>query len=449
MTGSSSNLSNSLSNELSAAHTTAEHVTTSAPNLASKSDHAMSSQWSELVAAAANRAVLMRAQPEAWWSAQAERLSAKWLASGLPTTRLEEWKYTNLAGLHAKARTAALCQVQVTAPKGVRVLRLSQTAAEADMPLQTKSSVRALLEIDEDIFFENLSKSMVADPLVILVPSQLSSETPIEINWQGLPLGQWGFGVAVVIVGEGAKVSLIEKYGVEVDAQAFVTSVEIGRGAKLSHLRLQMGASNSDHGYVFASTRAKVLRDASYETAQVSFGSKLSREDLTVELVEAGAEAITDGVFIGRSTQVLDHHTNLVHRVGNTTSGQIYKGVLADESRGVFNGRIAISKNASGSNSSQMNKNLLLSKKVELDTKPQLEIDNDDVKAAHGAAIGRLDSEHIFYLRSRGIGMAQAVEMLARGFAKEAVSRISSPVLRELGNSEIERGLAGLSWEAL
>ncbi len=411
--------------------------------------HALSPQWNELVAAAERQSVLMRAQPEAWWGLQATSFSEKWLASGLPTTRLENWKYTSLASLHSKGRTPALGPVDVTVPPGVRVLRLSQLSSQSEISTDIKSTVRKLLEVDEDIFFENFAKSFVADPFIILVDDETRSDMPIEITWRGLPEGQWAFGVAAVIVGTNAQVSLIERYGADVDAQTVSVAIELGAGAKLSHLRIQSGSSKSELGFVFSNTRAHVLKNAVYENAQVSFGSSIAREDLTVELTSPGAEAIVDGVFIGRSNQVLDHHTNLVHRVGQTTSRQIYKGVLADESRGVFNGRIAISKNASGSNSSQMNKNLLLSRKVELDTKPQLEIDNDDVKAAHGAAIGRLDAEHIFYLRSRGIGMSEAVEMLARGFATEAVQRLSSVSLRALGTSEIERGLAGLSWESL
>ena len=415
----------------------------------SKISHGNTAAWVRLMSAPADVANEMRAQPEAWWSAQADKISQSWLESGLPSTRLEDWKYTSLAGLHTKARTAGLGGISVSAPNGVQVLRLSQVAKDAKVTDADRSLIREMLSSSENVFFENMAKSLVADPVVVVVPAKYSSEQAIEINWRGLPDGQWGFGVAAVLVGEGASVSLVERYGAASDAQTHSTVLQVGRGAKLSHLRLQSGEGQAGTGFVLSSTRARVMADANYQNAQVSFGSQLSREDLVVELCEQGADAITDGVFIGRAGQLLDHHTNLIHRVGNTTSRQIYKGVLADESRGVFNGRIAISKNASGSNSSQMNKNLLLSRKVELDTKPQLEIDNDDVKAAHGAAIGRLDAEHIFYLRSRGIEMSQAVEMLARGFAGEAVQRLDSATLRAIGTAAIEKGLGGLSWEAL
>jgi Fe-S cluster assembly protein SufD len=384
-----------------------------------------------------------------WWNQLSNDLMAKCLESGLPTSRIEEWKYTSLTSFKDKSRTVNLGAVDITAAREIRVMRLSQVEGDAVLSSLEKTAVRALLESKSDIYFENLAKGFVSDPYVLFVPAGYKSDAAIELAWRSANDGHWGFAVAVIVVGRGADVSLIEKYGAGADAQTQATFLEIGADAKVSHLRLQTGAGVSDQGFVFASTRAKVRENAKYDTAQVSFGSRLSREDLTVELCSAGAEVTTDGVFIGRSNQLVDHHTNLVHVVGNTTSRQIYKGLLADESRGVFNGRIAIAKNASGSNSSQMNKNLLLSKKVELDTKPQLEIDNDDVKAAHGAAIGRLDPDQLFYLRSRGISMSEAVAMLARGFADEAVQRLESPALRKLGTAEIERGLDGLSWEAL
>lgn len=415
----------------------------------SQTSHATSPQWEQLVETAARAEVLMRDQCETWWSTQASRLASEWMATGLPTTRLEEWKYTSLVGLHAKARKVGLGPVDVKSPPGVSVFRLSQMAQQNSLSIDDRIRVRQLLEVRSNVFTENLTKSLVVDPFIVCIPPNFKSDGPVEIIWKALPMDQWGLGVAAIVVGAKSEVKVLEIYGAGVDAQALATFVDVGEGAVVQHLRIQAGDNKPDAGFVLASARATVRRNAKYETSQVSFGSKLSREDLNVELCQTDADVVTDGVFIGRSNQVLDHHTNLVHRVGSTTSRQIYKGILADESRGVFNGRVAIAKNASGSNSSQMNKNLLLSKRVEIDTKPQLEIDNDDVKAAHGAAIGRLDSDHIFYLRSRGISMGQAVEMLARGFAYEAVGRLGSAALRDLGTREIDRGLKGLSWEAL
>jgi Fe-S cluster assembly protein SufD len=285
---------------------------------------------------------------------------------------------------------------------------------------------------------------------VICVPEGLKSAEPVEITWKALPDGFWSMGAVVIDIGPRSTVSLVERYGRGVDAQSLLSLVYAGAGANVAHLRSQQGAGKADMGVVTASAHIEVSEGASYHNLQISSGSCLSREDLEVELLFAGAKAAADGVYIGKGKQVLDHHTSLCHRVGDTISQQLYKGILSDESRGVFNGRIAIAKNASGSNSSQMNRNLLLSKKVEIDTKPQLEIDNDDVKAAHGAAIGRLDAEHVFYLQSRGIGKAQAIEILARGFAFDVIDRIEdiaeTTKLREFAKACISDALVGLSW---
>lgn len=417
---------------------------------ASALPHAASPQWLALVEAAASCEARFAAQPETWWSAQADRLRSDWMASGLPTMRLENWKYTSLVTLHEKSREITAANLELNSGSGVVLTRLSKVSSQVD---ETQlQSVRALLATSTDIEFADITRSFVSDPYIILVPEGFRSETPIEINWTGptnVPGGpgvSWSFGVVAMFVGAGADVSIVESYGRGVGALSLVSLVDLKAHAKVGHLRLQCGVGSDA---VIASTFANVEDSAVYEASQVSFGPELARENLRVELLGPSAQATVDGVYIGRGRQILDHHTDLVHRVGSTTSGQLYKGILSEESRGVFNGRIAIAKNASGSNSSQMNRNLLLSKKVEIDTKPQLEIENDDVKAAHGAAIGRLDPEHVFYLRSRGIELSQAVEILSRGFAFEGVARLSSSILRQRGTEAIEAGLRGLSWESL
>jgi Fe-S cluster assembly protein SufD len=148
-------------------------------------------------------------------------------------------------------------------------------------------------------------------------------------------------------------------------------------------------------------------------------------------LAAPGAEAVVDGLYIENGKQHVDNHTNIEHFVADTRSEQLYKGILDGESRAVFNGRVFIAQDAQRSNSSQLNNNLLLSKRAEVDTKPELEIFADDVKAGHGATIGRLDPEHLFYLRSRAISSDDAVAMLALGFANDLVLRRTNEYVRE------------------
>ncbi len=415
-----------------------------------KLPHADSAQWLSLVKAFSIASTNVYPGAPDWWRLQSAKMSEMILKSGLPTTRLEDWKYTSLVSLHAKARTVALGPVDVKGPEGIQVLTLSQLDGNSPTSLELRNRVREALSKNSGGFTGNLCRALVADPFVISVPKDFVSTQPIEIEWKALPEGFWSVGAAVIDVGSGARISIIERYGRSVDAQSVLSLIQVGSDAVVSHLRSQQGDGRDDFGVVTAGGNVSVAKRGKYHVLQVSAGSCLSREDFSVELTEAGAEAIADGVFIGKKKQVLDHHTCLSHRVGDTQSQQLYKGILSDESRGVFNGRITIAKNAKGSNSSQMNRNLLLSRKVEIDTKPQLEIENDDVKAAHGAAIGRLDASHIFYLQSRGIAKAEATEILARGFAFEVLDRLEDSELnarlKSAAKQLLMESLVGLTW---
>lgn len=416
----------------------------------SKLPHTDSAQWQSLLKAFATASANSFPGAPDWWRSQASAKAHMISKSGLPTTRLEDWKYTSLVHLHARNRQVSLGPVDVKGPDGIKVFTLSQLERLASSNQSLTKRVREALSNESGGFTGRLCRALVADPFVICVPDGLKAIEPIEITWKPLPEGFWSMGAVVVDIGAGATVSIVERYGRDVDAQSLLSLFSVGAGARVTHLRSQQGAGRADVGVVTAATHVSVYEGASYHNLQVSAGSCLSREDLEVELKFAGAKATADGVYIGKGKQVVDHHTSLSHRVGDTLSQQLYKGILSDESRGVFNGRIAIAKNAKGSNSSQMNRNLLLSKKVEIDTKPQLEIDNDDVKAAHGAAIGRLDAEHIFYLQSRGISKAKAIEILARGFAFDVIDRIEDAAemasLRDLAKHFIADALVGLTW---
>lgn len=414
--------------------------------------HAESPQW--LAFAEAKQTPTRVPGVPDWWLKGAVEARERIYHSGFPTTKREDWKYTSLMPLHAKARRLAMGPVDVRGPRGLHVFTLSQLAkALGSTEVSAWGSKEELLALDGRIretfarrdlgFGAELCRAFVDDPFIVKIPKGFRATEPVEIKWKSLPKDQWSFGLAYVDVGAGADVVLSESYGRDVDAQSVQTVLHLDSSSKVAHLRAQRGHG----GVVIASTLARLKAGANYHTVQVASGSALAREDFYVELLEKNASAQTDGVFVGQSKDVLDHHTNLIHQVGDTQSQQLYKGVLADESRGVFNGRVVIAKGASGANSAQLNKNLLLSKKVEIDTKPELEIENDDVKAAHGAAIGRLDKEHLFYLRSRGITQSQAVEVLARGFAFEVVDRFESGSLRTLGRQAVNEALAGLRWE--
>jgi Fe-S cluster assembly protein SufD len=209
-----------------------------------------------------------------------------------------------------------------------------------------------------------------------------------------------------------------------------VTDLRIGEGAKLSYARLQNESTAKDSLHV-ATTRVRQGRDSSSELFQFSLGAATSRQDLHVSLEGEGAEAVVDGLYMVQGEQHVDNHTVIEHVVGNTRSEQLYKGILSDHSRAVFNGKIHIHQNAQKANSAQLNNNLVLSPRAEVDTKPELEIYADDVKASHGATIGRLDPDHVFYLETRAIPRNEAIKLLARGFALDVVYHMKAQSLRD------------------
>jgi Fe-S cluster assembly protein SufD len=166
-----------------------------------------------------------------------------------------------------------------------------------------------------------------------------------------------------------------------------------------------------------------------------------SREDLDILLTEPGAEALLDGLYLADGKRHVDHSTNVEHIAPHTTSSQLYKGILNDESRAVFNGRVHIHRDAQKSMAAQLNNNLILSKRAEIDTKPELAIDADDVKASHGATIGQIDPEHVFYLLARAILEDDAIKMLAKGFAQDVAFRIQNDVIRPVIEKVVEKRL--------
>ena len=208
-----------------------------------------------------------------------------------------------------------------------------------------------------------------------------------------------------------------------------VCDIRLDQGARVSHARLQCESEAAMH---VATTRVHQKTDSFSETYQFSLGGDLARHDLHIGLEGSGAEAVLDGLYMVNGRRQVDNYTFVEHAVPHTTSSQLYKGVLSGESRAAFLGRVRIHPDAQKSSASQLNKNLLLSAKAEIDTRPQLEIDADDVKAAHGATIGRIDPEQVFYLEARAIAKFEAERLLTFAFAAEVAMRIQDRSLREM-----------------
>jgi Fe-S cluster assembly protein SufD len=221
-----------------------------------------------------------------------------------------------------------------------------------------------------------------------------------------------------------------------------VSEVRVAEGAALELVLLQRESQETFH---VGNVQARLERDARFASRALTLGGAFVRNDLGALLAAPDAACELDGLFHGAGTRLVDNHTLVDHASPSATSRELYKGVLGGRSRGVFRGRVVVRPDAQKSDARQASANLILSNAAEVDTKPQLEIWADDVRCSHGATIGRLDPEALFYLRSRGLGEAAARDLLTRGFAAEVLQRIGSEAL---ANAATEVLLAGLRADA-
>jgi Fe-S cluster assembly protein SufD len=248
----------------------------------------------------------------------------------------------------------------------------------------------------------------------------------------------------LVVVGRGARASVVESYVTLAPGQTYwtnpVTEVAVAAGGWLEHTRIQRESELAQH---VGLTHVDQERDSHYRSFTMAMGAALSRHNLHVRLNDENIETLMYGLYLTRGEQVADNHTAIYHDQPNCRSWEVYKGVLDGRSRGVFNGKVFVTPEAQKTDAKQTNRNLLLSDGAKVDTKPQLEIFADDVKCTHGATVGRLDDLALFYARSRGIPVLAAERLLTYAFAAEVIEEVAlEPVRQELERLVLER-LAG------
>ena len=235
---------------------------------------------------------------------------------------------------------------------------------------------------------------------------------------------------SVIQLGQNAQLRLIEEYRSGIGDYGLTnvsTNIVLQKGAVLNHHRLQNEAISSSQ---IAKIVASVEANASFNSDSIVLGGQLTRLEIDVALKGKRATCRLNGLFSGTGKQHIDHHTTVRHQIGDTHSEELYRGILDDKSRGIFNGKVIVSKDAQKITAKQTSNNLLLSRTAEIDTKPELQIYADDVKCAHGATIGQLDSAALFYLRSRGISEQEARALLIYAFAEEIIKAIPVENLR-------------------
>ncbi|MGH7976310.1 MAG: Fe-S cluster assembly protein SufD, partial [Limisphaerales bacterium] len=235
----------------------------------------------------------------------------------------------------------------------------------------------------------------------------------------------------LIIAEANSKLTIVESYLSATDAIYFtnaVTEIVAGENASVEHIKLQDESANAFH---IATIAGEFGKTSNVSVHSFALGAKLSRNNIRAKLAGEGLECILNGLYLTRGEQLADHHLIVEHAQPHCASHDYFNGILDDKSKGVFHGRIYVHPIAQKTDAKQTNKNLLLSDDATADTKPQLEIYADDVKCTHGATIGQLNDESIFYLRARGIGEDTARRMLIHAFAGEIVERVKCAPVRE------------------
>lgn len=394
--------------------------------------------------------------------------------TGFPTTRHEEWKYTNVAPIE-RTRFRPVLSGEEFSPDDAAVSSLGfsgdawrlvfvnghfapERSDLNDLPegVLVKSLAAAIRENTELVAdniagypesfespFAMLNTAYIRNGAIVYVPKNAALPKPVHFLFLSTAPNDpvVSHPRTLVVVESGAQVTLIEEYAGrdgEVYLTNSVTEVVVGENARVDHVRLQ---HESRDAYFIGTSHSRLGRSSNYYNNAISFGGKISRNDPVAVLNGEGGHASLDGLYLAGENQLLDSHTVIDHAVSHCTSHELYKGILRENGHGVFNGKIFVRKDAQKTDSKQSNMNLLLSDAAIIDTKPQLEIFADDVKCTHGATIGRLDEKSVFYLQARGIGREEARTMLIYAFAAEAIDHIEDESVREYAMALLDERL--------
>ena len=381
---------------------------------------------------------------------------------GFPTVHDEEWKYTNLAGLAkqgfvpaTRATNVLLDGAQFVYPE-TTTTHLVVVNGFLSEELSVRSGLEGVVAIDllsavADARYNKVARAYLArnagyhnkglaalntaflqSGLFLWIPRNVKVETPIQVTFvtDAEHEDAASFPRLLVVAEENSSATLIETFVSTRNRQYFtnaVSEVVLKEGAQLEHYRMQRESDDAFHTSI---TSASLGRSASYDTTSINLGGRLSRHDISVVLDHEGAECWVDGLYLAGSDQHTDTHSVIDHKQPHCNSHQLYKGILDGNGRAVFNGKIFVREGAQKTDAMQTNKNLLLSQQARIDTKPQLEIYADDVKCAHGAAVGQIDQEELFYLQARGINPELGRSLLTYGFAEEVIGKIKIDSIR-------------------
>jgi Fe-S cluster assembly protein SufD len=398
-------------------------------------------------------------------------------ATGFPTVRDENWKYTNVAPILKVPFTTAPEDGPGGVPThgqrphphplpggegGIQLVFVNgRHAPDLSSPPRDEVEIRSLREIlasQPDLAEPHLGKvlrngnafaaanaAFLEDGAFVRIAAGHAVAEPIHLVFLSEPVFEPTVSHPrnLIVAERGSQAAVVETYAGTTGELYFtnaVTEVVLDEAANLDLYKLE---SESTNAYHVTTTEVRQGRDSRFASHSMTFGGALVRNDLNVRLEAEGAECTLNGLFIGSGTQHLDNHTLIDHAKPHGTSRELYKGIMDGRSRGIFHGKIIVRPDAQKTDAMQTNKNLLLSKEALVNSTPALEIFADDVKCRHGSTIGQLDAGAMFYLRSRGIGEEEARELLVYAFASDVASRIRIAPLRALVEQHLGLRLPG------
>ncbi|GGD03325.1 Fe-S cluster assembly protein SufD [Halopseudomonas salina] len=408
-----------------------------------------------------NRAIELAAQQQSpdWLTSLRRKGADNWTAAAWPTRKTESWKYTPLAplqsasagtwgsseGVEWKEDIEPIEDFDATrlvfvngqfvpaesSPLPASVVRFAD--ADADQRALVQEHLGSVVDSSRHLFAA-LSNAWTADGLLIHVAKGEKLAKPVYIINVSTPGAEPVISNqrVLLVLEENSQAELIEHYvSSETQQNGFVnclTEVVVGNNAQIQHYRINLEQEDLLH---VGGVHVDLHRSARFYGFTIAQGSRLKRIDYQVNHRGEGAHLELHGVYLPRNNQLIDYHTNVEHCVPHCTTNEVFRGIVGDSSKAVFNGRIHIHPHAQKTLAELSNKNLLTSHKAEINTKPELEIYADDVRCAHGATISQLNETSLFYLQSRGVSHAEAMSMLSFGFINELLNEVPEPAIQQ------------------
>ncbi len=420
-----------------------------------------------------------------WLPGRRERAIERFAALGWPTSRLERWRHTSLAlldslplaptsealdpaqtlaGLRATldaeedgcwlvfvdGRHQPALSVSCALPAGVSLVSLAEALESPPPALGSEGLAAVFGEAEDNDSPHALNLALASDGAVLHLARGVSLDKVVHLVFLGGGSEASRHVRNLLIAEEGSSATLIEHHlgsqerrpqGAETASlSTVVTRVVVGAGARVSHIKLQQEDEYDIH---LGLLEAEQAEGSSFSSHSLSFGARLSRHDIRTRFDGQNAEALLNGLYHVDGRRHVDHHTMLDHRQPRCVSHELYRGLIDDSGRGVFTGRIIVAQDAQHTDAVQRVDNLLLSARAEADARPELEIYADDVKCAHGATVGQIDEDSLFYLRSRGLDEVRARQLLTYAFAADVIDRVALQSVRRQARAVLFARLPG------